>query len=180
MYTKTQEWYKELCTFCLNSPLFNILLHLFYHLNSVSLPPSLPHSYTHTRIGLFFSFLNSLVHWIYHILLPLHSLFPRNKNILLCNHSALSNIGQHWWLHFYPFCHLSQECLFITVFLLVQDTVQSHALLLVLMPLQSPSIWNSSLIFFFPVFMAFGHLCVSVCVHLSPGTLSSAQLPLLL
>lgn len=78
---KQQEWFKEvLYIFYLNSPLFSILLICFIFL----ILPSLPHSYTYTQIF----FLNSLMHWTRRILLPLHNLFPRYKNIPLCNHSA--------------------------------------------------------------------------------------------
>lgn len=60
---------------------------------SPSFPSSLRHTYTHWRGGV----LSSLVHWIHQILSPLHNLFPRNENILLCNYSVLWSIGQHWW-----------------------------------------------------------------------------------
>lgn len=74
-------WYKQLLyIFYPDSPLFSIFYVPFIILILSPLP-----TYTHTHTLFFF---NSLIDEMRYVLLPLHSLFPRNKNILLCNHST--------------------------------------------------------------------------------------------
>lgn len=148
-------WYKQLLyIFYPDSPLFSIFYVPFIILILSPLP-----TYTHTHTLFFF---NSLIDEMRYVLLPLHSLFPRNKNILLCNHSTHTKFRITLIaILSLIFVSCPNKYLFIAIFFSGKGSSRESCILS-FSYLQSPLTWNSSSVFLFMTFDPFSFNFLSI------------------
>lgn len=120
-------------------------------------PPS-PLIHTHTHV----IFFNSLIDEMHYVLLPLHSLFPRNKNILLCNHSTHTKFRTTLIaILSLIFVSCPNKYLFRAVFFSGKGSSRESCIL-TFSYLQSPLTWNSSSVFLFMTFDPFSFNFLSI------------------